>query len=103
MSIDIDIDENNNNAPVFTDGTSTTHSIAENTASGVNIGSAVAATNADTGDTLTYTLGGTDAAMRTAHPHSPTAPARRGLLLKIPPLVSTSAVLLVRRMRIMIP
>ena len=50
-----------NRAPVFTDGSSTTRTIAENTASGVNIGSPVAATDADT-DTLTYTLGGTDAA-----------------------------------------
>ena len=57
-----DIDETPaNNAPTFTDGTSTTRFIAENTASGVNIGSAVSATDADTGDTLTYTLGGTDA------------------------------------------
>ena len=29
MSIDVDIDENNNNAPVFTAGTSTTRTIAE--------------------------------------------------------------------------
>ena len=50
-----------NNAPVFTEGTSATRSVAENTASGVNIGSAVAATDADSGDTLTYTLSGTDA------------------------------------------
>ena len=49
-----------NNAPVFTDGTSTTRSIAENTASGQNIGAAVAATDADN-DTLQYTLTGTDA------------------------------------------
>ena len=42
-------------------GTSTTRSIAENTASGENIGTAIAATDADN-DTLTYTLGGTDAA-----------------------------------------
>ena len=54
-------DVNENSAPVFTDGDSTTRSIAENTASGENIGSAVAATDADTGDTLTYSLGGTDA------------------------------------------
>ena len=46
-----------NNTPVFTDGSSTTRSIAENTASGVNIGTPVGATDADTGDTLTYTLG----------------------------------------------
>ncbi len=50
-----------NTAPVFTDDTSTTRSIAENTAAGVNIGAAIAATDADN-DTLTYTLGGTDAA-----------------------------------------
>ncbi len=52
-------DVNENRAPVFTDGTSTTRSVAENTGSGVDIGSAVSATDAD-GDTLTYTLGGTD-------------------------------------------
>ena len=57
MFIDIDI---NNNAPVFTAGSSTTRSVAENTASGTNIGSAVSATDANN-DTLTYTLGGTDA------------------------------------------
>ena len=50
-----------NTAPVFTDGTSTTRTIAENTAAGVNIGAAIAATDADN-DTLTYTLSGTDAA-----------------------------------------
>ena len=55
-------DVNENRAPVFTDGDSTTRSIAENTASGQNIGTAVAATDADTDDTLTYTLSGTDAA-----------------------------------------
>ena len=50
-----------NNTPVFTDSNPTTRSIAENTASGQNIGTPVGATDADTGDTLTYTLGGTDA------------------------------------------
>ena len=50
-----------NNAPVFTDGDNTTRTIAENTAAGTNIGNPIAATDADTGDTLTYTLGGTDA------------------------------------------
>ena len=50
-----------NTAPVFTDGASTTRTIAENTAAGVNIGTAIAATDAET-DTLTYTLSGTDAA-----------------------------------------
>ena len=56
-----DVDEPNF-APVFTEGTSTTRSVAENTASGQNIGATVTATDADTSDTLTYTLGGTDAA-----------------------------------------
>ena len=57
-----DIDETPpNRAPVFTDGTSTTRTIAENTTAGTNIGSAVSATDADD-DTLTYTLSGTDAA-----------------------------------------
>ena len=54
-------DVNENNAPVFTDGTNTTRSIAENTTSGQHIGTAIAATDADN-DPLTYTLGGTDAA-----------------------------------------
>ena len=53
-----DVDENR--APVFTDGDSTTREVAENTASGVNIGTAVGATDADD-DTLTYSLGGDDA------------------------------------------
>ena len=51
----------NNNAPVLSDGASTTRSIVENIAAGTDIGSAIAATDADTGDTLTYTLSGTDA------------------------------------------
>ncbi len=56
-----DVDERpTNNPPVFTEGSSTTRSIAENTGSGVDIGSAVGATDAD-GNTLTYSLGGTDA------------------------------------------
>ena len=50
-----------NSAPVFSDGTGTTRTIAENTAAGVNIGAAITATDADN-DTLTYSLGGTDAA-----------------------------------------
>ena len=50
-----------NNPPSFTDGPSTTRSIQENTTSGTNIGSPVSATDSDSGDTLTYSLGGTDA------------------------------------------
>ena len=47
--------------PVFTEGTSATRAIAENTAAGVNINTPVAATDADN-DALTYTLSGPDAA-----------------------------------------
>ena len=50
-----------NAAPVF-DAETAERMVAENTAAGENIGAPVAATDADTGDTLTYTLGGTDAA-----------------------------------------
>ena len=50
-----------NNAPIFTDGESTTRTVAENTSSGVDIGSAVSAADEDKDDTLTYSLGGTDA------------------------------------------
>ena len=54
--------DSTNNAPEFTDGTSTTRSIAEKTAADTNIGDVISATDADSSDTLTYTLGGTDAA-----------------------------------------
>ena len=60
LTFSIQVGATPNNAPTFTAGTSTTRSVAENTASGQNIGTAVAATDADD-DTLTYTLGGTDA------------------------------------------
>ena len=50
-----------NQAPVFTDGASTTRSVAETTTAGVHIGAPVAATDPDN-DPLTYSLGGTDAA-----------------------------------------
>ena len=51
-----------NEVPVFTDGDSTTRSVAENTAAGQNIGTPVAATIDIDNYTLTYTLGGTDVA-----------------------------------------
>ena len=51
-----------NNAPVFTEGDTGTRSIAENTAAATNIGTPIAATDDDSDDPLTYTLGGTDAA-----------------------------------------
>ena len=51
-----------NNPPVFSEGASATRSVSEDAAVGVNIGSPVAATDQDQGDTLTYALGGADAA-----------------------------------------
>ena len=49
-----------NNAPVFS-SSNVALGIAENTAAGVDIGDPVTATDADAGDTLIYTLRGTDA------------------------------------------
>ena len=51
-----------NNPPVFTEGNSTSRSIAENTSAGEKIGESVVATDLDEEDVLTYTLGGIDAA-----------------------------------------
>ena len=48
-----------NAAPTFA-AASTAVSVAENTVAGTNIGDAVAATDPDAGDSLTYTLGSTD-------------------------------------------
>ena len=53
-------DPNVNHAPIFTEGSSTTRSIAENTPVGRNIGSPVTATDEDE-DILTYSLSGADA------------------------------------------
>ena len=50
-----------NSAPIFIDGIRTTRSVAENTASGIDIGTPVAATDADN-QYLTYTLSGVDTA-----------------------------------------
>ena len=53
--------ETANTPPTFPADT-TAREVAENSATGTNVGAPVAATDADAGDTLTYTLGGTDAA-----------------------------------------
>ena len=50
-----------NNAPEFAAATDT-REVVENTGADENIGAPVEATDADAGDTLTYTLGGADAA-----------------------------------------
>ena len=57
-----DVLEQANAAPVFSDGASATRSIAENTAVGTNVGAAFTATDLDNGDTVNYSLSGTDAA-----------------------------------------
>jgi hypothetical protein len=54
-----------NTAPVFAEAMDE-RSVAENTAAGMDIGAAVAATDADN-DMLTYTLGGTDMASFACH------------------------------------
>ncbi len=50
-----------NETPAFDEGATTTRSVQENSAAGTNVGTAVSATDID-GDTLTYSLSGTDAA-----------------------------------------
>ena len=52
---------NVNEAPSFDDGATTTRKVAENSDGGTNVGSPVTATDPD-GDTLSYSLWGTDAA-----------------------------------------
>ncbi len=51
-----------NNAPEFPSTEDGMRSVAENTATGMPVGDPVEATDADAGDTLTYTLGGADMA-----------------------------------------
>ena len=51
-----------NNAPEFPSTETGMRSVPENTAAGENIGGPVTATDDDAGDTLAYTLGGTDMA-----------------------------------------
>ncbi len=45
-----------NSDPTFNDGTSTTRSVAENSSADTNVGTAVAATDSNAGDTLTYSM-----------------------------------------------
>ncbi len=49
-----------NNAPVFTEGDSASRDVEENTAADVPFGNPVAATDDDSSDTLSYSLGGAD-------------------------------------------
>ena len=52
-----------NNLPVFTDGVSATRSVSATASTGASIGQPVTATDADSGDTLTYSLEGRDAGL----------------------------------------
>ena len=52
-----------NNPPVFTDGVSTRRSVSADAPSGTNIGEPVRATDADSGDTVSYRLEGRDAGL----------------------------------------
>ena len=52
-----------NNPPVFTEGASATRSVSATASAGTSIGQPVTATDADSGDTLTYSLEGRDAAL----------------------------------------
>ena len=51
-----------NAAPVFTEGDSASRAVDENTAADITFGDPVTATDADSSDTLSYSLSGTDAA-----------------------------------------
>ncbi len=66
ITVNINIQDVNetadNNPPIFGDGSTTSRSIDENAVVGANIGSPITATDPDSGDTLTYSLSGTDAA-----------------------------------------
>ena len=61
IEVGITQEEQVNTAPSFL-LESATREVAENSAAGVDVGGPVTATDTDTGDTLTYTLEGTDAA-----------------------------------------
>ena len=66
-----------NEAPAFADEPPTPM-VAENTAAGANIGAPVVATDVDSDDTLTYTLGGTDAVRLTLRARRPGPVANQG-------------------------
>ena len=61
IGVTINVTDENEFPPVFGEGASTTRDVAENTATNMNVGSAVAATDGDDSAMIAYTLGGTDA------------------------------------------
>ena len=69
VSVSVTDDDTTNAAPTFTEGFSTSRSFNETigaaaVSTAANIGTPVAATDANTGDTLNYSLEGADAARR---------------------------------------
>ena len=62
LTVTVNIEDVNEFAPVFTEGDSASRDIVENAPAGTEIGRPVVATDDDTADIITYTLGGTDAA-----------------------------------------
>ena len=61
VSVTVTDDDSPNSVPAFDEGISTSRSMPENTTTGTNIGEPVEAMDADSGDTLTYSLNGADA------------------------------------------
>ena len=77
-SIEVTIAVTNANEPPSFDPNDNTRSVAENTEPGQAIGDPVAATDPDSGETLTYRLEGTDAAALTStRPAGSSAPGPR--------------------------
>ena len=70
-----------NSPPVFTEGTSATRSVSASASAGTSIGQPVTATDADSGDTLTYTLEGTHAASFDIRPTTGQLITRAGVTL----------------------
>ena len=70
-----------NNAPIFDEGTSATRSVSATASAGTSIGQPVRATDADSGDTLTYSLEGRDAGLFDINPSSGQLLTRSGVTL----------------------
>ena len=70
-----------NNPPVFSDGASTTRSVSASAPPGTNIGGPIAATDADTDDSVTYSLEGRDAALFDIDPSNGQLRTRTGVTL----------------------
>ena len=70
-----------NNPPVFSEGGSATRSVSASATPGTSIGLPVAATDADSGDTLTYSLEGRDAALFDIGPNTGQLLTKSGVTL----------------------